>query len=278
MTNLSRHVSIATLRAPGEKLRLWLGVAITLMLLLVFADSYPGIFVAGLVAAFLMVRVSVAKFFGDSVKVSETQFSEIHRLTHIAASRLGMEAPEVFISYAPVLNAFSIGFAGVRAVVLHSALVEAFSQEQLLFVIGHELGHIKARHSFWSILTGHSLEIPVLSRILSVFFLSWDRKKEYTADRAGLIACHDLEAACRSMTKFTAGPLLADRVNLGELLRQKSRNSFFSYMAELLVDHPFPVNRIQALVEFHASDTYRTALMFENLDSSQIRPSMVAAG
>jgi hypothetical protein len=81
---------------------------------------------------------------------------------------------------------------------LTSALVEHLDGEEQAFVIGHELGHFLLDH--------HYLPLPPASSLERYSVL---RAREISADRLGLVACANPEAAIRAVIKTFSG--LSDR-------------------------------------------------------------------
>src|SRR5262249_37083181 len=141
-------------------------------------------------------------------------FGSLHKLVARCSEVLSLPVPDVYVTQSPVLNAYTVGHRRT-CVVLHSALVEALTGDELSFVIGHELGHIKCGHGiyrqmgdlllrFWDAVT--SL-IPVpglgLARIpLLIAFWEWYRRAEYTCDRAGLLCVQDPQPAMKALAKL----------------------------------------------------------------------------
>ena len=100
------------------------------------------------------VRLSLL---GSAVKVDERQFARLHRLlTDVGATLDATELPELYVSANPFLNASTIGM-NKPTIVLNSALVDLLDEEELRFVIGHELGHA---------LSGHAVYQTLLQRLL----------------------------------------------------------------------------------------------------------------
>lgn len=89
----------------------------------------------------------LADLMGSAVKVSETQFPEIHRLILNISQVLGVEPPPVYLAESPVLNAGTFGTDEKNVyVVVTRGLIEVVRPKELAFVIGHEIGHIKSEH------------------------------------------------------------------------------------------------------------------------------------
>lgn len=249
------------LRVAGEKGALWLGIGILLffmLLSLLFGGWLILPFI--LTAAAIVVWIRQGQLVGNAVKVSQQQFPEINEVIDTVARRLGMRRSEVFIRFDPTINATAIGFLAKKSVILHSALVEAMQLDELHQVIGHEFSHIKCGHTTLGVLTtAADIRVPVISQILSLVFLRWSRKAEYTCDRGGLIACRDPKAALSAMCKVAVGPELFKKMDIEHFLKQQmdlSQNDV-ARLSESLIDHPYLVRRIQAIEDFYASSQYK---------------------
>jgi Zn-dependent protease with chaperone function len=160
------------------------------------------------------------------------------------------------------MNAFAMGVGGRGTVVLQTGLLDAMKKDEILFVIGHELGHLAAGHTRMIVVRGvpdAGVGLPLITPILGWLFSFWQRKTEYTADRAGLLACQDLRAALRALVKLAVGPRLAEQINIDELVQQtrEAAADTSARFAETLASHPFLLKRIDALIQFWNSTQYR---------------------
>jgi Zn-dependent protease with chaperone function len=195
---------------------------------------------------------------GSAVAVSPRSFPEIDGLAQIAAGRLGIGKPDLFIKYSRELNAYAIGFLGSSCVVLHSQTVHAPTNapKELQFIIGHEFTHIKCSHVLWQTVAARNPilgRIPILNYLLPLFFSWWSRQAEYTADRGGLIACKDLGASQKALARLVIGPELFDRLNIEEFINQAHNGDISTIASELLSSHPLLAKRLLALAEFAQS-------------------------
>src|ERR671916_544279 len=84
-------------------------------------------------------------FTASAVKVTPKQCPDLYAKLQIACSTLGVDMPELFVQQNPIVNAFT---GGVKQpiIVLHSALIERLTDEEILAVVAHEVGHIHAEH------------------------------------------------------------------------------------------------------------------------------------
>jgi Zn-dependent protease with chaperone function len=156
----------------------------------------------------------------SSVRADERQFPVVHRLVADGARILDLaEPPETFVSGDPRPNASTVGIDR-PFLVLTSGLLDLLDEEELRFVIAHELGHILSGHATYRSMLDHLL---VLSR--RVFFLpvgylglralltaleEWYRKSELSCDRAGLLGGQDPAAALRAQMKIAGGSRLGE--------------------------------------------------------------------
>ncbi len=156
------------------------------------------------------------QYTGSNLQVTADNLPDIHTLVAEAAGILDLATlPDIYLQEGRGINAFT---AGVEKpiLVLNAACIDCLSEEELFFVIGHELGHIKSGHVLYhqmgSVLPflGDALGVlpgvPWLSTALEVALLNWKRMSELTADRAGLLACQNRDAAISAMIKMAGLP------------------------------------------------------------------------
>lgn len=146
----------------------------------------------------------------DAFQVTSASLPEVYDSYHRACDTLCVvNPPPLYIEYSPVYNAHTTG-VDKAFIVVNSALAADLDGEELSYVLGHELGHYLCGHvkyqTFVQLLVGKAIEsIDGVAKILAdatfgpLLFL-WSRRAEYSADRAGLLACQD--------------PLVAHRANL----------------------------------------------------------------
>lgn len=101
------------------------------------------------------------------------------------------------------INALSIELRGEQMILVSRQAVAQLSEEELLFVLGHELGHCRYGHIICHTVLGllndmnEASEIlgPLLTDTIEVPLVKWFHCSEFTADRAGLICCNSLSVA-----------------------------------------------------------------------------------
>jgi Zn-dependent protease with chaperone function len=123
--------------------------------------------------------------------------------------------------------------------------------DELKFIIGHELGHVKLGHTWLNSLVGGVAGVPspiAAAVILNFAFLWWNRACEYSADRAGLLACGKPEKAFSALVKIT-----------GKSLQQLDAedDSLMGNLTESISTHPMIIKRIQELKQWAQTEEYR---------------------
>ena len=243
------HVKISKLRVSGEiRALLFAFFLVFFAALFVFQISIWIVILAILFQLFYVV-ISQKQLIGNSVLISEKQFPDLFKISEENAKELNIRFPNIFVTQNPFLNAFTIGFKQPYSIVLNSALVESLSRDELDFVIGHEMGHIKFGHAkYLSFISPVGSGIPFISWL----YASWQRRGEYTADRVGYVLTHKIRPAISAMIKMSVGSKLSRIVDIDEIIKQidKGQRGLLTKSGELFLTHPYTTNRIIELVEF----------------------------
>ncbi len=203
---------------------------------------------------------------GNTVKVSERQFPRIHSIVKQCAGTLHIPEPTVYIVNNPVLNAATYGTNEESFIMVHSALVDHYTDEELLTVIGHECGHIHNSHVVY--LTA----LHYLTRMAGVFvrwavepaliaLRAWSRRAEITCDRAGMLCSKSEAVSQRALTKLALGSQkLYEEFNIEAFLEQyeEGKDGLGKYM-EVFATHPWLPKRVLSMRVFGESELYRKA-------------------
>lgn len=216
-------------------------------------------------------------FLANSVKVSPTQFPRVHELYSEVCRTLDapMQYP-IYISQSPSYNAMAFGMEQ-PFVMVYSALEAALDDDELRFVLGHELGHVMSGHALYTtmmqlLLMLAQLGFPIVglaARAILVALYEWHRKAELSCDRAGLLAVQSAEPGMRTMLKFAGGS--SSQANLGEFIRQAEEyreagdlsDQVFKVLNLLPASHPFPVIRLAEMRTWFESGEYDRILAGE---------------
>jgi len=197
----------------------------------------------------------------NSVKLNRVVAPRLYRLCEEISTQLSFsEEVDFYLFASPEVNAFSInGFNIVpHMICFTSSLVNLLSDDELRFVIGHEIGHIIYKHSQLDVvnkLLGNreDEEIPA---IIAIHFLRWQRYAEVSADRIGYLAVPDVKTIGRVFFKFAAG-LSEEHLNfdVDEFLKQLEQIKEIA-KGDPYSTHPNNLIRIRNLELFANSQLY----------------------
>ena len=137
-------------------------------------------------------------------------------------------------------------------IIITSKLIELLSEEELQFIIGHEVAHYFYQHSLYP-----NLETASETN-LKLNILNLNRSAEISADRVGFIASGSLEKSLRASLKLASG--LSEKYlkfSFSTYLDQlREIESIGKSQSELWSTHPSFLIRIQALIWFSMSKEY----------------------
>ncbi|QYZ78074.1 M48 family peptidase [Methanofollis formosanus] len=219
---------------------------------------------------------------GNGVRVTPQNFPHIHELFSEAREILNVNYEiDLYIQQNPWINACTAGIEK-PVIILNTQTVDALTDDELLYIIGHEMGHIKSRHLLYK-QTADILQVMggVISEItfglgdvvmtgLKVALLHWSRMTEFTADRAGLLACQDINVAAGASMKIAGVPLkYMDQVNPRDFIKQardfdaydyQTMNRFIKmyvmYNPAFEMTHPWTVVRAAELMKWIEAGEY----------------------
>ncbi|MFH1792142.1 MAG: M48 family metallopeptidase [Patescibacteria group bacterium] len=234
----------------GEQISLFISIVIILAVSLWFYYGVYWLFPLVIIFYLLYIVIAQKQLMGTSLLITEKQFPEIYKIIEENTEELNIKIPKVYITQDPYLNAYTLGFFKPYSIVINSAVIESFSRNEIDFIIGHEMGHIKYGHAkYLSLIAPLGKNIPVLSWIYG----DWQRRSEYTSDRVGLLLTHDVKPAINVMIKLTVGNKLANNVDTEEVLKQihLGKKGILAKTGEFFQTHPYTTNRMEQLILFN---------------------------
>lgn len=137
-------------------------------------------------------------------------------------------------------------------IIITSKMIELLNDDELKYVIGHEVSHHYYQHNLYPLPNQAKSKIELLK------LLHLSRASEISADRAGFLGSGNIENSLKAMLKITSG--------LGEEHLSFNFSSYLDQLRELkqikgdqsqlYSTHPSFLNRMQALVWFSMSHEF----------------------
>lgn len=193
---------------------------------------------------------------GHCMKADKNLLGNFYRLCHEVKERLGFHEPvDFFVTGDSSINAFSIAAEDGQhphIVNVNSELFNLMSEDELKFVIGHELGHLinqdtALRRLINFVYPPEHTQIPIT---LQYKIHLHDNLAELVADRYGYIACGNLDACVTAFFKMASGlDLEKMQVSIEELLADNSKHLDYFLKGGGMSHYDHPVNpiRVQAI-------------------------------
>jgi len=226
-------------------------------------------------------RVAYIQNVAQTVRVTETQCPQLYALLKEACAILDMRQPELYAAQTPVPNAFTSGHNNPYIVVT-TGLLDLLNEDEVLGVIGHELGHIKSGHVLYktmariinlllTIIGDMTLGLGrLIGRSIEAALLEWDRKSEFTADRSAMLVVQDSQVMLSTMMKLAGGTLFQrDQMSASEFLKQADLyeevdanvlDRVYKMLLVSAVNHPLIIVRAREIVNWADTPEYNDIL------------------
>lgn len=216
----------------------------------------------------LLLLMSMA----NRIRVSPRQFRHLHDLFMEAKRILDVdEDVQLYVEQAYLLNAYTMGIEH-KQVVVTTELIDRLTDDEIVWILGHELGHVKSEHVLFLTIArffpsladavgratlgiGQLVGLP-----LQLLLLDWMRKSELTADRAGLLVCQDVDVSVKALARLAGVPRrYLPEISMEEIRAQTSdyealtevdANKFFQFYGQAFSTHPWLAIRMRELDEW----------------------------
>ena len=202
---------------------------------------------------------------GHCLKVQPELLPDFHQLCQEVKQKLQFDEPvDFYITGDSTVNAFSLAAedeGSPHIVNVNSGLFDLMTQEELRFVVGHELGHLINRDTTLRRLIQFVFP-PQSNTPVSLHYKIrlHDQLAELVADRYGYMATEDLNVCVTAFFKMASGLDLAKmNVSIDALLNDNNRrlDYFLHDKGVSRASHPVNPIRVQALNLFanaHSED------------------------
>lgn len=243
-----------------------LAVTILLVLTVIILTStvtfcVSGIFIVGMfgLSAYL-IHAHHQSLLRDAHRVDLLHTPELAQLVDECREKLQPGEVDVFLVDGKQINAYTFGIADPKALVIYTPVIRIMTAGELRFVVGHEMGHVALGHTWLNTIVGGLAGIPApfgAAVLLYAAFRWWNRMCEFSADRAGLLACGDLNLAVSALVRLAAPEVRNQREFEQALVRIDAEDDLVSSrMAALFQTHPMVIRRINQLHAYAATAEY----------------------
>lgn len=213
-------------------------------------------------------KIYTVQYTGSHLKVTVDNYPIIYNYLVYACQILDIrKVPDLYIQWNYGINACTIG-AENPIVILDSGLIDLCTDDEIMFIIGHELGHVKSNHMLYHMMAqciNYVIDaIPGGSLVaggIQYALFYWNRMSEFTADRAGLLCCQNIDAAVSAFIKMSGLPkseyskihyeTFIQQAKEFEMLDFDNMNKFVKLISIANDTHPWTVMRASELMKWY---------------------------
>ncbi len=222
-------------------------------------------------------------YHGSYLKVSQNQYPRLYKVFEEAVNILDLKVtPTLFLAHMGNPIVFS---AGVEQpfIVISSELTEILNEEELLFMLGREIGLIKFGQNIYKTLAAllgvaGAGGISIISNFINIggfnmggigslaaggglFILGatlvyWERMTHFSGDRAGFLVVQNKDIALKALSKLAgfSHKYYDNEINIEAVLEQAKlldntnfMQTIHKFLAMIQLPHPFLAYRIKEL-------------------------------
>jgi uncharacterized tellurite resistance protein B-like protein len=202
---------------------------------------------------------------GQTLSVTERLMPDLYALCYEVKKRLCFEENiDFYVVNSPEINAYAIARdldKQSHTIAINSGLIERFNEKELMFIIGHEIGHLISGtaklDNIINFVFPENKSVPLAFENKRGL---WKNLSELTADRFGYIASPDINVIAGGFFKMASGLNInnfsfSPSAYLEEI--GKTLNYFKEQPYSILGSHPINPVRIEAIRLFAQSDLYK---------------------
>jgi len=200
---------------------------------------------------------------GHSFKVEKRLMSHLHDLFYDVKDKLGFtEDVDFYITGNASVNAFAVASSkeGMPHIInVNSGLIDLMTDDELRFVVGHEIGHLMNKDT--ELLNLISFIFPSATTpplILQYKIRLWQQLSELVADRYGYMAIPDLGVCVSAFFKLASGLDLSKiDMKMDVFIEENLKHLEYFKEGQGLNNESHPVNpvRVQSLNLFASCST-----------------------
>ncbi|MDY6845556.1 MAG: M48 family metallopeptidase, partial [Chloroflexota bacterium] len=226
-----------------------------------------------------MTRAHHQSLLRNAYALNPVQMPKLAAEVEECAQKLQPGPVDVFIARQNLMNAYTFGIGSPKVLVVYSPMLQVMNPGELRFIVGHEMGHVALGHTWLNTILGGMAGIPApfgAAVLLYAAFRWWNRMCEFSSDRAGLLACGDLNLAISAMVKLAA-PEVRSQVEFEKVLAMidAQDDSMSNRIAEVFQTHPMLIRRINKLREYVRTQEYQVMQAGVNKNVGKPKPAKV---
>lgn len=245
-------VDVARKKTDTVVLIITLLVALALLGIVAISDYTILFIVAGSVLASLFyVSIFQTSLLAGSMRVQNGKHAYLLEIANEITTALDVPPVDIYITQEPYLNAFAIGYTRPFSIVLHSAVVENLSSEEIKAILLHEIGHVVYHHTVITSYIGSLANVPGVGPLSNWFFGFWSRRAELACDRLAAAYLGDAEPVMNALVNIHVGPKTGQYMGVEGVVYQDIKGKgVMRAIAQSLRSHPFLVTRISEVAVF----------------------------
>lgn len=241
-------------------------------------ESTPGLsHVGNFITRNTIEKIYTVQHTGSGLKVTKDSYPKIYEYLEYACLILDIKkVPDLYLQWSYNINAMTVGSEN-PIIVINSGLIDLCDDDEIMFIIGHECGHIKSNHMLYhmmaQVVNMCVSMIPfgdIAAAPIQYALYYWDRMSEYTADRAGLLCCQKPTTCIRTLAKMAGTPISNfNNIDINSFIKQAQDfkgldyevlNKAIKLIAIADNSHPWTVMRAAQLIEWLQTNTPKQIL------------------
>jgi Zn-dependent protease with chaperone function len=214
----------------------------------------------------------------NSILATDKQYPRVLEIGLLAARRLGArQIPSFYVELDRGYQSATYGDEHDAFVNVGAFLPRFLNDEELLFVLGHEIGHLVSQHALWTtvsmFLVGQQRQnlmaegvmgflsnpLKIIESGVESIVTNWMRVADFTADRAALLAVGSFDKAKRAIFLLhLRSRRELDEMDIDEWVRQiEAQDQTMSKLSQMMTSAtPYLGARLVELRNFAASPQY----------------------
>ncbi|MCQ2146308.1 MAG: M48 family metallopeptidase [Bacteroidales bacterium] len=192
---------------------------------------------------------------GHSFKVQKNTMKHLYDLFYGVKKTLNFEGDiDFYITGDASVNAFSVASekqGEPNIININSALIELMTDDELRFVVGHEIGHLINKDTHFRRILGFVYPDTKTAPVILQYKLRLNEQLcELVADRYGYLAIHDIKTCVSAFFKMSSGlDITKLDVDMKALIEENHKRLEYFLKGDgiSIASHPVNPIRIQAL-------------------------------